>query len=99
MTMRRFLSEDGTLWRVWRVASSEEHIIAANPGHASEWLAFQDPSGAHRRRLFDFPRDWDELPETQLETLRARAEPVRAVLRRRPRDASQGERTEQRLDA
>jgi hypothetical protein len=79
MALRSFVADDGLIWRVWRVESSDDHIVASHPGRARSWLAFQNALGTQRRRLFNVPDDWERLPDDQLELLRLSAQPVKGL--------------------
>ncbi len=81
MPLKTFLSRDGTSWSVWRVDTSSG---AAVPGTPSEWLAFQDSEATERRRLFEIPPNWEDLPDERLELLCRLAEPARLWSRPSP---------------
>jgi len=99
MTLRSFVADDGTVWRVWHVASSDEHIVAAHPDRARTWLAFQNALGSQRRRLFTVPDDWERLPDQQLELLLRSAQPVKGLRRPgAPRPTSPEERESREPD-
>ncbi len=72
MTVRTFVARDGAAWSVRRIQSTEDGV----PGTPREWLAFQDAAGTQRRRLFEIPPDWSELPDDRLHLLCRMAEPV-----------------------
>jgi hypothetical protein len=74
MAIRSFRYSDGTTWTVWRVSSTVQNV----PGAPAEWLAFQNEASTERRRLFEVPPHWDELPDSELERLLRLAEPARA---------------------
>jgi hypothetical protein len=74
MALRTFLSRDGSTWSVWRIESSSAAVV---PGTPSEWLCFQDADSTERRRLFEYPENWAELPDDRLDLLRKMAEPVK----------------------
>jgi hypothetical protein len=73
MALRTFRAQDGTRWTVWLTRTDSAGRISGTP---SEWLAFQNENATERRRLFDFPVAWSELPEDRLDLLRRIAEPV-----------------------
>jgi len=73
MTLRTFLSADGTRWSVWRV---EPASLCARPKVLTAWLAFVDERGTECRRLFEIPSNWERLPPERLELLRRVAEPA-----------------------
>jgi hypothetical protein len=81
MPLRTFLSREGSTWSVWRIESGSAAVV---PGTPTEWLCFQDAEGEERRRLFDFPANWDELTDDRLDLLRKMAEPVKLWQRPSP---------------
>jgi hypothetical protein len=81
MALRTFVSRDGSTWSVWRIESSSAAVV---PGTPSEWLCFQDADSTERRRLFEFPENWAELPDDRLDLLRRMAEPVKQWQRPSP---------------
>ena len=81
MPLRTFLSRDGTTWSVWRIDSVSAAVV---PGTPTEWLCFQDTEGTERRRLFEYPENWDELPDERLDLLRKMAEAVKLWQRPSP---------------
>jgi hypothetical protein len=81
MSLRTFLSRDGTTWSVWRIESVSAAVV---PGTPTEWLCFQDMEGTERRRLFEYPENWDELPDERLDLLRRMAEAVKLWQRPSP---------------
>jgi hypothetical protein len=74
MSLRTFLSRDGSTWSVWRIESGSAAVV---PGTPTSWLCFQDADSTERRRLFEFPDNWDELPDERLDLLRKMAELVK----------------------
>jgi hypothetical protein len=79
--MRTFAASDGSKWTAWDVQSATPPPI---PGMPTAWLAFQNEDATERRRLFDFPEHWDELPDERLELLRRMAVPARVWSRLSP---------------
>ncbi|MEP6730344.1 MAG: hypothetical protein ABJE10_06890 [bacterium] len=73
MSLRTFLSADGTTWTAWRVDSGRAAVV---PGTPTEWLAFKNDDDTERRRLLKFPDDWEALSDQLLDLLRRMAEPV-----------------------
>ena len=73
MALRTFRAQDGTRWTVWLTRTDSGGRV---PGTPSAWLAFQNENATERRRLFDIPAGWSELPEDRLDLLRRIAEPV-----------------------
>lgn len=81
MSLKPFLASDGRVWSVWRVQSGSAGQMAGMPG---EWLAFQSEDGTERRRLFEIPDQWEDLPDDRLDLLRRMAEPSRSAERPSP---------------
>ncbi|MGH7662967.1 MAG: hypothetical protein ACRENI_01520 [Gemmatimonadaceae bacterium] len=81
MALREFTDSAGKAWKVWNVALDD--ISASTRAEdfladcADGWLCFE--SDKEKRRLIDFPEDWNTLPDAELEQLCARAHgtPVR----------------------
>ena len=73
MSMRTFLSPDGTQWTAWLIRPTSVGRVSGTP---EEWLAFQNADGTERRRLFEVPAGWEALPDDRLELLRRMAERV-----------------------
>jgi hypothetical protein len=81
MPLRTFLSRDGSTWSVWQIESASAAVV---PGTPTEWLCFQDVESSERRRLFEYPDDWDALTDERLDLLRKVAEPVKLWQRPSP---------------
>ena len=81
MSIRTFRARNGTIWTVRRIESTATVIV---PGAPREWLSFQDESGSDRRRIFNVPPDWEELPDERLDLLRRYAEPSKFQSRATP---------------
>jgi hypothetical protein len=81
MALRTFLSRDGSSWSVWHIESGSAAVV---PGTPTQWLCFQDAESTERRRLFEYPENWDELPDERLDLLRKMAEPVKLWQRPSP---------------
>lgn len=79
MALRTFLADDGSQWTVWSIRKGSAATLVAAP---AEWLAFQNEDCTERRRLFDVPSGWDELPDERLDLLRRAAEPVALLVPR-----------------
>ena len=73
MTLRTFRGSDGAVWTMWRVRSAGPGAV---PGTPLEWVAFQNADGTERRRLFDLPKQLEELADDRLDLLRRMAEPA-----------------------
>jgi hypothetical protein len=89
-SVRDFVDEHRVEWRVWEVIPSQmaggtrsEHQLGA---FQSGWLAFEAVGTGQRRRLRDYPRDWNKLSNDALEELLARAEVGRSAHRTPPTD-------------
>jgi hypothetical protein len=74
MALRSFLASDGHTWTVWHVQPTRG--TQARPGIPAEWLAFQIDDESERRRLRQFPPDWEALSDERLDLLRRMAEVV-----------------------
>ena len=81
MSIRTFRARNGTIWSVRRIESTATVSV---PGAPREWLAFQDESGTDRRRIFNVPPNWEDLPDERLDLLRRYAEPSRYQPRATP---------------
>ncbi len=79
MALREFRDSKGVLWKVWSVTpdsldkrtTAEDYMRDWQDG----WLCFECPES--RRRLATFPPGWEDLPDAELESLLARAQPVK----------------------
>ena len=99
--VREFTDEAGREWRVWLVIPSggEEHrgtLKRVGSQYEGGWLAFETFDGAERRRLPDYPDDWQDRHESRLADLLNRAAPV--AQRRRRSQAEPDERDSERAD-
>jgi hypothetical protein len=79
MALRTFRDGDGQSWRVWLVQSGNAAALAGTP---REWLCFQNDDDSERRRLIDFPSNWDDLSEQRLDLLRKLAAPVTLIMKK-----------------
>lgn len=84
-SVRDFVDESRVEWRVWEVIPGQAQT-PARAGHAfgefqSGWLAFEAVASGMRRRLREYPRDWNRLSNDALEELLQRAEPARTSRR------------------
>ena len=79
MALREFRDSKGVVWKVWSVTpdsldkrtTAEDYMRDWQDG----WLCFECPES--RRRLATFPPGWEDLPDSELESLLARAQPVK----------------------
>ena len=79
MALREFRDSKGVVWKVWSVTpdsldkrtTAEDYMRDWQDG----WLCFECPES--RRRLATFPPGWEDLPDAELESLLARAQPVK----------------------
>src|SRR5688500_12428860 len=79
MALREFRDSKGVVWKVWSVTpdsldkrtTAEDYMKDWQDG----WLCFECPES--RRRLASFPPGWEELEDAELESLLARAQPVK----------------------
>lgn len=84
-SVRDFVDEHHVEWRVWEVipgrngaGTHAEHQLGA---YQAGWLAFEAIDSGDRRRLRDYPHDWNRLSNDELESLLARAEAGRSARR------------------
>ena len=79
MAVRDFRDEHGITWRVWPVNPDDVQPRTSAEDYLGEylggWLCFE--SADERRRLADFPADWESLDESELRGLLSRAAAVR----------------------
>jgi hypothetical protein len=75
MAVRDFLDAGGVTWRVWPVTPDALQPRTAAEDYLGEysegWLCFE--SASERRRLSNYPRDWERLADAELCTLLATA--------------------------
>src|SRR5687768_7007084 len=79
MALREFHDSKGVLWKVWSVTpdsldkrtTAEDYMRDWQDG----WLCFECQDS--RRRLASFPPGWEALEDAELESLLARAQPVK----------------------
>lgn len=71
MAVRDFVDASGVRWRVWPVVPEALQPKTAAEDYLGEyesgWLCFE--SVAERRRLPEFPDDWESLSEAELRAL------------------------------
>ncbi len=71
MAVRDFVDDDGVRWKVWPVTPETLHPKTAAEDYLGEyeagWLCFE--SASERRRLPEYPEDWERLSEPELRTL------------------------------
>lgn len=71
MAVRDFVDANGVGWKVWRVDPQTIYPTTAAEDYLGEyeggWLCFE--SVAERRRLPEFPDDWERLSDGELRTL------------------------------
>ena len=79
MAVREF-NDQGVHWRVWEVLpasdASRSPVLGTLPLPKTPWLCFETADGASKRRLFDYPQNWSELPPGELMRLWTEAELV-----------------------
>lgn len=79
MGLREFKDADGVTWQVWTVTAdvldkrttAEDYMRDWQDG----WLCFEH-SGA-RKRLAQFPADWESMPDDELQLLLDQAQAVK----------------------
>lgn len=79
MGLREFKDADGIVWQVWTVTAdaldkrttAEDYMRDWQDG----WLCFEHSGG--RKRLAQFPPDWEALPDEDLQVLLDQAQAVK----------------------
>ena len=74
MPLKTFCDANGMTWTVWRIDATVGRDVRGMP---QRWLVFQDEAGTERRRLVDFPDEWDSLSDERLTQLCRVATPSR----------------------
>ncbi|HVE79247.1 MAG TPA: hypothetical protein VNA89_10315 [Gemmatimonadaceae bacterium] len=91
MALREIVDDRGVQWKVWDVVPAGMHPATAAElfvgDYQEGWLAFE--SATERRRLAQFPVDWEAMSRAELLRLSERAE---VVVPRRRRDGATGPR-------
>jgi hypothetical protein len=68
MAVRDFIDADGVAWKVWPVVPEALQPKTAAEDYLGEyesgWLCFE--SASERRRLPEYPDDWEQLAESEL---------------------------------
>ena len=98
--VREFDDRTGRSWRAWSVMPSRRSTgrgsvkrVGAEYEHG--WLAFEAFDGSERRRLPEYPPDWQARSDDELAELLGRATPVAPRRRRDPdRDSPQRDRAD-----
>jgi len=71
MAVRDFVDANGVSWKVWPVTPQSIHPKTAAEDYLGEyeggWLVFE--SAAQRRRLPEYPENWEQLSEAELRAL------------------------------
>jgi hypothetical protein len=71
MAVRDFLDAEGVRWKVWPVVPEMLQPKTAAEDYLGEyesgWLCFE--SASQRRRLPEFPSNWEQLSEAELRSL------------------------------
>jgi hypothetical protein len=71
MAVRDFVDAEGVRWSVWPVVPEALQPKTAAEDYLGEyesgWLCFE--SASERRRLPEYPDDWEQLPEAELRAL------------------------------
>lgn len=78
MALKTFTDSRGQQWRVWNV---ERVPLTGRPDYLEReyqngWLVFERIGSDERRRLGDYPADWDQLSDDSLGGLCQRAKSV-----------------------
>jgi hypothetical protein len=82
MAVREFSDEQGKTWRVWCILPEAIHPVTRAEDYLADcyqlgWLVFEMTTGAEKRRLCPFPRDWEHVDQEALRSLLAQSEAVR----------------------
>jgi hypothetical protein len=68
MAVRDFVDAEGVSWKVWPVVPEELQPKTAAEDYLGEyeagWLCFE--STVERRRLPEYPKNWEQLSESEL---------------------------------
>lgn len=79
MGLREFKDSDGVVWQVWTVTADVLDKRTAAEDYMREWqdgwLCFEHPGA--RRRLAQFPADWEAMPDEKLQLLLNQAQLVK----------------------
>ncbi len=79
MGLREFKDAEGTTWQVWTVTADVLDKRTAAEDYMRDWqdgwLCFEH-SGA-RKRLAQFPADWESMPDDKLQLLLEQAQAVK----------------------
>lgn len=79
MGLKEFRDSTGVVWQVWSVTAEVLDKRTAAEDYMRDWqdgwLCFEHPGA--RKRLAQFPPDWEELPDTALESLLGQAQLVK----------------------
>jgi hypothetical protein len=71
MAVRDFVDANGVHWKVWAVIPEALHPKTAAEDYLGEyeagWLCFE--SASERRRLPEYPENWEQLSEPELRAL------------------------------
>jgi hypothetical protein len=71
MAVRDFVDAEGVKWKVWPVVPEALQPKTASEDYLGEyeagWLCFESASA--RRRLPDYPEDWEQLSDAELRAL------------------------------
>jgi hypothetical protein len=78
MAVRDFVDARGVRWKVWPVKPEELHPMTAAEDYLGDyeagWLCFESTS--ERRRLPEYPEDWEKLSDAELGALLSTASVV-----------------------
>jgi hypothetical protein len=84
-SVRQLTDRQGRAWRIWAVLPETMKRFTGVETLMGEyrlgWLAFESVDGELRKRLTNYPDDWQSLPAPELEALLERAE---SATRRKP---------------
>ena len=82
MAVREFVDQQGKAWRVWCILPEAIHPVTRAEDYLADcyqlgWLVFETSTGDEKRRLCPYPRNWEEVDESELQSLLSQSEPVR----------------------
>ena len=90
MAVREFVDAEGVRWKVWPVVPETLQPKTAAEDYLGEyeagWLCFE--SASQRRRLPEYPEDWEQLSDAELRAfLRVAAVVPKRKIRHLPPDS------------
>jgi len=94
--VREFKDQRGRQWQVWEVRPEAIYPQTRAEDYLAEcfrdgWLVFETTDALEKRRLCPPPYAWEQRSDTELERLAGRAEILRPLSRKRPRQPSRAD--------